>query len=81
MFDLALSPDDKTIASVIYQTFDVQLWDVPSRRLVRNLTGHTKSRLCVAFSPDGKLLATGGGDPNGARLGPAEASADRRVDQ
>jgi len=62
VFDLALSPDDKTVASVIYDTFDVQLWDVPSRRLVTNLTGHTTSLLCVAFSPDGKLLATGGRD-------------------
>jgi WD40 repeat protein len=62
VFDLALSPDDKTIASVIYDTFDVQLWDVPSRRFVTNLTGHTKSPLCVVFSPDGKLLATGGND-------------------
>ena len=62
VFDLALSPDDKTIASVIYDTFDVQLWDVPSRRFVTNLTGHAKSPVCVVFSPDGKLLATGGND-------------------
>jgi len=62
VFDLSLSPDDRTIAAAIYGTFEVQLWDVPSRRLVTNLTGHTKSLLCVAFSPDGKLLATGARD-------------------
>jgi eukaryotic-like serine/threonine-protein kinase len=62
VFDLALSPDDKTIASVIYGTFEVNLWDVPARRLITSLTGHTKSLLCVALSLDGKLLATGGRD-------------------
>jgi WD40 repeat protein/serine/threonine protein kinase len=62
VFDLALSPDDKTVASVIYDTFDVHLWDVSARQRVTNLMGHTKSLLRVAFSPDAKLLATGGRD-------------------
>ena len=41
---------------------EVKLWDVASRRLKARLVGHKSGVLAVAFSPDGKLLATAGED-------------------
>lgn len=40
----------------------VQIWDVASGREIGNLTGHGRAVAKVAFSRDGKLLATGGTD-------------------
>ncbi|HEV3443357.1 MAG TPA: protein kinase, partial [Gemmataceae bacterium] len=39
------------------------LWDVRARRLLPELAGERGSQQQVAFSPDGKLLATVGGGP------------------
>ena len=41
----------------------VVLWDVAGRREVRRLTGHTSGIWSIAFSPDGRTLATAGSDP------------------
>jgi serine/threonine protein kinase len=40
----------------------VELWEVETRSLLRVLRGHQGKVLSVAFSPDGGLLASGGGD-------------------
>jgi WD40 repeat protein len=40
----------------------IKLWDVASGSLVRSLSGHTDTVISVAFSPDGRLLASGSGD-------------------
>jgi WD40 repeat protein len=40
----------------------VRLWDLTSGRLDRVLEGHRPSTRAVAFSPDGRLLATIGSD-------------------
>ena len=37
---------------------EVKLWDVASRKLLRTLDGHGDCIYAVAFSPDGKTLAT-----------------------
>jgi len=57
----AFSPDSKTIATV-GDDWNVKLWDVATKRVVRTLPGHTTSLNSVAFSSNGKLLATGGFD-------------------
>lgn len=39
----------------------IRLWESTSGNLIRTLEGHTKDAKCVAFSSDGKLLASMGG--------------------
>jgi WD40 repeat protein len=62
----ALSPDGRTVA-VAHQRGDVhalpgeapvRLWDVASGKELHELAGHTMEVFDLAFSPDGRLLAT-----------------------
>jgi WD40 repeat protein len=57
---LAFSPDSGTLAVAVDRT--VQLWDVSSVHLVASLKGHQGKVNCLAFSPDGKCLASGSHD-------------------
>jgi WD40 repeat protein len=60
----------------------VLLWDVASGGLLTTLHGHRGPVGGLAFSPDGRALATGGSDPNGTgevRLWQVPASAGRRL--
>src|SRR5262249_4063293 len=72
---VVFTPDGKTLASggfrkkicdscreeEIHLEGEINLWDVASRQsLGQPLTSHTGSMESVAFSPDGKTLASGG---------------------
>ena len=54
------SPDGKTLAGGYGQ--EILLWDVATGDMLTTLTGHTDSVLRVAFSPDGRTLASGSYD-------------------
>ena len=64
--DIAFSPDGTTLAGA--RGWRVVLWDVPSRHLktvIKGFTGNSVSGggiRSVAFSPDGRFLASGSGD-------------------
>jgi biopolymer transport protein ExbD/Tol biopolymer transport system component len=65
--DLAFSPDGKLLATVggeslLYRPGDVAVWDAATGARKGTFAGHDSSVWSVAFSNDGKTLATGSYD-------------------
>jgi RNA polymerase sigma factor (sigma-70 family) len=56
---LAFAPDGNVLASNASKDTAVHLWDVATGQELRVLNGHEGTAPCLAFSPDGRLLATG----------------------
>ncbi|GEM_PF-1728086 len=59
-----LSPDGKLLAAHYWldRRLTTRIWTVPDGRLVHELKGHTKTLEDLAFSPDGRRLATSAQD-------------------
>jgi RNA polymerase sigma factor (sigma-70 family) len=55
---VVFSPDSKTLVSTSHNT--VTVWDVETAKVRRTLQGNKGDVTAAAFSPDGKLFATGG---------------------
>ena len=66
-FALRFSPDGKYLVSGSWwqmglKQMPIRLWDIASGENLHTFYGHTTDVQCIAFSPDGRLMATGGHD-------------------
>jgi WD domain, G-beta repeat len=56
---MAFSPDSKTLAAALIRSGDIVLWDLTEGRQRATMKTGASSAMSIAFSPDGRYLATG----------------------
>jgi len=61
-FQIAYSPDGKLFVTTESHDHAMTLWEVATGKKLAVLKGHKEGLNSVAFSPDGKTIATGGND-------------------
>lgn len=59
---LALSHDERFVAVRISEDTDVSIWDIATGELRTTLAGHDRAVFSIAFSPDSRVVATGGAE-------------------
>ncbi len=59
---LVFSPDDTVLVIGFIQSGGIELWDMATGEKLTTLNGHTNAVQTLAFSPDGKTLASASGD-------------------
>jgi WD40 repeat protein/tRNA A-37 threonylcarbamoyl transferase component Bud32 len=87
-YEIALSPDGRTLATGGLEDPIVRVWDVPTGKLIRELDQGSAGTKTLDFSPDGRILAVSGYAPvaslwdlaTGARIGPTLRAGSRRAD-
>ncbi|OUL35397.1 serine/threonine protein kinase [Nostoc sp. T09] len=57
---VSFSPDSKTLASGDDKI--IRLWDLNTQKILATLSGHSQAVKSLAYSPDGKILATASDD-------------------
>ncbi len=61
-WNLAFSPDGRTLAAASYGDGCVRIWEVATGKPLHTLREHHQHVFGLAFHPDGKLLASGASD-------------------
>jgi WD40 repeat protein len=67
VFSVDFSKDGKTLAAGS-QDLSISVWDIATATALPAMEGHKKIIYGVSYSPDGQLVATCGGDPNGGEV-------------
>ncbi len=59
---LVFSPDNTVLVAGLINAGGIELWDLATGNKLTTLNGHTNGVDALAFSPDGKMLVSAGGD-------------------